>query len=66
MDMTEATCRKEMSMARKPCGNRECRRYLEQMGYDEANDEVCYQCGFDGPFFRYMSSQEDGEEDYGE
>lgn len=50
-------------MARKPCGNWECQRYLEQMGCDEANDQVCYQCGFDGPFFRYMSSQEDGEED---
>ena len=47
----------------KPCGNDKCERWLASNGYFETNDEVCTECGFCGPYYQWMQSRPDDNDD---
>lgn len=53
---------------KRPCGSRDCMRYVEQNGGDpeSPSEWICAGCGAEGPMFKYFSQWADDEEDLGE
>lgn len=50
-------------MRRRPCGDRECREWIEEHGVCEAGYTVCYLCGFEGPMADWYADRDAEEEE---
>lgn len=45
----------------KPCGSKQCLEWIRSSGYepDEYPESVCFDCGFSGPIYVWLSQAQD-------